>query len=94
MSNLLTSIVLQDFSSEHLFYAKTKKLTIAFDTPTPWTLDGEYGGKHQTVDIRMHQRALTFMVPEDMEEKNKPTKVKNPENDLDIRILPEYNRGT
>lgn len=94
LSHLLTSIVLQDFSSEHLFYAKTKKLKITFDSPTPWTLDGEYGGEHQTVDIRMHQRALTFMVPEDMEEKIKPTKVKNPENDLDIRILPEYNRGT
>ena len=94
LSNLLSSIVLQDFTSEHLFYAKTKNLKITFDSPTPWTLDGEYGGEHQTVDICMHQRALTFMVPEDMEKKNKPQGPKKQENDLDIRLLPEYNRGT
>ena len=94
LSNLLSSIVLQDFTSEHLFYTKSKRVHITFDAPTPWTLDGEYGGAHQTVDIRMHQRALTFMVPEDMEQKNKPSRAKNEENDLDIRILPEYNRGT
>ena len=94
LSHLLSSIVLQDFSSEHLFYAKSKNIKITFDTPTPWTLDGEYGGEHQTVNIRMHQRALTFMVPEDMEKKNKPQGPKKQENDLDIRLLPEYNRGT
>ena len=94
LSHLLSSIVLQDFSSEHLFYAKSKNIKITFDTPTPWTLDGEYGGEHQTVNICMHQRALTFMVPEDMEKKNKPQGPKKQENDLDIRLLPEYNRGT
>jgi hypothetical protein len=34
------------------------------------------------------------MVPEDMEKKNKPQGPKKQENDLDIRLLPEYNRGT
>lgn len=81
LSNLLTSIVLQDFTSEHLFYTKSKHVRITFDHPTPWTLDGEYGGEHQTVNINVHQRALTFMVPE-----KKPHRPKKPKNSLDIRL--------
>lgn len=78
LSNLLSAIVLQDFTSEHLFYAKTRSAKLTFDKPAAWTLDGEYGGLHQTVEIRNHQRALTFMVPKNAGRGNRNKNQKKP----------------
>ena len=84
----------QTYNCSMITFQSARKVRVFANPFMPWTLDGEYGGVHQTVDICMHQRALTFMVPEDMEKKNKPQGPKKQENDLDIRLLPEYNRGT
>lgn len=74
VAGLLSAILVQDFSSEHLVYLKTKNARIACDHPIPWTLDGEYGGEHQTVQIHNHSRALTFMVPRSVTKKHKTVK--------------------
>ena len=35
-----------------------------FDAPVSWTLDGEYGGDWQDVDIQIHQQAIRMIIPE------------------------------
>lgn len=41
------------------------KLTFASDTPLPWTVDGEFGGRHQTAVIENRKQALTFIQGEE-----------------------------
>lgn len=80
LTNLLSAVALQDFSSENLVYLKTKRAKITFDKPTPWTLDGEYGGDHQVVEIENHQKALTFMIPANAGRKHASSATENTEN--------------
>ena len=77
LTHLLSAVALQDFSSENLVYLKTKHVKITFDQPTPWTLDGEYGGDHKVVEIENHQKALTFMVSKNAGKKKTPEIAEN-----------------
>lgn len=40
-----------------------KNIRFEFAQPVNWTLDGEYGGAHKTVDIQIHAHALHIMTP-------------------------------
>ncbi len=47
----------------YITYFKTKH--VHFDNPSevPWTLDGEYGGEPKQIDIEVHPKALSMMIP-------------------------------
>ncbi|MBP9996687.1 MAG: YegS/Rv2252/BmrU family lipid kinase [Lachnospiraceae bacterium] len=42
---------------------KAKSITFIGKKKVAWTLDGEFGGKHKTVNITNENKALTIMVP-------------------------------
>ncbi|MFI3313066.1 MAG: diacylglycerol kinase family lipid kinase [Eubacteriales bacterium] len=53
----------QDFDNPLLHYFKTNRISFTFDTPTPWTLDGEFGGNVTQVAIKNHKQAIQIMAP-------------------------------
>jgi len=57
---IVSEIMTQNFSDERFCLFKTKKVEFEFDDEVPWTLDGEYGGKHKKIDITLDTRAVTF----------------------------------
>ncbi|EJX00934.1 hypothetical protein EVA_10961 [gut metagenome] len=42
---------------------KTSQLSITCEEKVPWTLDGEYGGDHQKVEIQNLKHAVQIMLP-------------------------------
>ena len=43
---------------------KTSAITVESAEEIPWTLDGEFGGKHKTVSIRNAFQALHLIIPD------------------------------
>ena len=58
-----TSLLRMEFPEPYFITAQTDRVSFEFDAPVAWTLDGEYGGDVQQVDIRNHQRAIDIIVP-------------------------------
>ena len=63
LAAIFSAVVAQDFTSDRFVYLKAQDIVLRSPQPIPWTLDGEYGGLHQTVHIHTHQRAIRFLVP-------------------------------
>lgn len=63
LAAIFSAVVAQDFTSDRFVYLKAQDIVLHSPQPIPWTLDGEYGGLHQTVHIHTHQRAIRFLVP-------------------------------
>ena len=63
-------------NTKHMYTFKTKKITFDSVEEIPWTLDGEFGGEQDYVEIENVQKAMEIMVPENhvlelSEQKNK-----------------------
>ena len=54
----------KDQSNEVVSKFKAKRIRFTSDADVQWVIDGEDGGKHQDVDIRIHPRAVKIMVKE------------------------------
>ncbi len=46
-----------------VYLRQVSEVHISSETPVPWTLDGEFGGEVQELDIRCLPRALKVLVP-------------------------------
>lgn len=71
LAAIFSAVVAQDFTSDRFVYLKSKNVKLTFDSSIPWTLDGEYGGIHQTVQIHTHRQAINFMIPVSKPKKKK-----------------------
>ena len=64
VNQIMSALVNRDISTESMYCFKTKALTITSKKGVAWTLDGEYGGIHNKVEIRNEKQALQIIVPE------------------------------
>ena len=63
-NNVSTALLRSDFrENENIVSQKVRRVRFTFDEPVDWTLDGEYGGTVQDVEIVNHQRAVNVIVP-------------------------------
>lgn len=53
----------REFQNDSFIWRQTGEVRFCFDSPVSWTLDGEYGGTHQEVQIKIHRKALKILVP-------------------------------
>lgn len=65
VNQIMAALVNRDISTESMYCFKTKALTITSKEGVSWTLDGEYGGIHNRVEIRNKMQALQIIVPEE-----------------------------
>ena len=63
LNQILTDVMNGSFNSSQMYTFKTAYLHIDAEEEIPWTLDGEFGGKHLEVDIRNRKEALEIYVP-------------------------------
>ncbi len=54
---IISKVLHKDYSGDHIVFVKTKNVKITCDKKIPWTLDGEFGGKHSNVDINVINNA-------------------------------------
>ena len=62
--NLAASRALRmEFDNDSFIFARASELRFEFDTPTAWTVDGEFGGSVTDVTISNNHRAIDIIVP-------------------------------
>lgn len=61
--NILHGIAARDFSNELFFRAKLDEVAFSSSSPVKWTLDGEFGGAHQSISVFNMKQAVRFFVP-------------------------------
>ena len=61
---IVTSILGNKIHSDYMQTFKTSAITVESAEEIPWTLDGEFGGKHKTVSIRNAFQALHLIIPD------------------------------
>lgn len=62
-ATVFTNALRQDYSNENVVLLKTSKLKITTEDDVPWTLDGEYGGAHNVIDINVIKEAINVVSP-------------------------------
>lgn len=61
---ILTSILGNKIHNDYMQCFKASSLTIEADEEIPWTLDGEFGGRHKNVSIQNEFQGLQLIVPD------------------------------
>lgn len=56
--NLFQGLLIEGFKSPYLELFQTDSISFEFDEPVAWTLDGEFGGKNDKVEIKVHNKAI------------------------------------
>lgn len=60
---IVGSLIARDFKPEHFHILQSDAVTLHFDEPVPWTLDGEYGGDTKEAVINNIPTPIRIMVP-------------------------------
>jgi len=65
---IITALLIESFDTEYMYTFKAKKIKFEAEEEIPWTLDGEFGGQHETVKICNQKQALEIMVAPEEED--------------------------
>ena len=76
LQEIIAALLIEQVDTKHMYTFKTKKITFDSVEEIPWTLDGEFGGEQDYVEIENVQKPMEIMVPENhvlelSEQKNK-----------------------
>lgn len=70
LNETLACLLMQQADFKHVYSFKASEVNFHFDEPTPWTMDGEYGGLYQDVHIKDHPRRVPIMVKQNRKTKS------------------------
>ncbi len=60
---IIGSLIARDFKPDHFHILQSDLVTLHFEQPVPWTLDGEYGGDTDSAVITNIPTPIRIMVP-------------------------------
>lgn len=63
LNQILADLVNANFNTNQMYCFKTASLRVESQEEIPWTLDGEFGGRHQDVEIVNKKEALQIWIP-------------------------------
>lgn len=69
LNEILAAILIKQIDSKYMYTFKTGKIRFESEEEISWTLDGEFGGIHDIVEICNDKQALQIMVSPDTIEK-------------------------
>ena len=55
----------KEYDGKRIILLKTSQVRITTEQPIAWTLDGEYGGEHQSVHMNVLSRSIDICSPTD-----------------------------
>lgn len=64
LQEIVGALLISQINSKYMYSFKTGSIRFESLEEIPWTLDGEFGGQHDTVEIHNCQKTLEIMVPE------------------------------
>lgn len=62
-NEIILAILDDTVDSEYMQCFKAQSIVFEFKEDVPWTLDGEFGGKHKNVEIKNAFQALDLIIP-------------------------------
>ena len=68
LQEIITSLLIESFDTEYMHTFKARNVTFEAVGEIPWTLDGEFGGQHEFVEICNRKQALEIMIEAEEEE--------------------------
>lgn len=68
LNEIITALLIESFDTKYMYTFKTSELILESKEEIPWTLDGEFGGQHDTVHIINKKQALEIMIQPEAEE--------------------------
>ena len=66
LNELLGAIVMKQINPQRMYSFKSGSVHFECGEEIPWTLDGEFGGKHREVVVKDKKQALKIMVRQEM----------------------------
>lgn len=63
LQEIIAALLIEQMDSKHMYSFKSGHIVFESLEEIPWTLDGEFGGDHDCVEIHNLQRQLQIMVP-------------------------------
>ncbi len=64
LNEIIASLIGMQVDSKYMYTFKTDQITFEAIEEIPWTLDGEFGGEHDRVEISNMKQRLEIMVKE------------------------------
>ena len=68
LQEIITALLVDNFNTKYMYVFKTGEILLESREEIPWTLDGEFGGQHDTVKIINKKQALEIMIQAESEE--------------------------
>lgn len=65
LNEIVASLLIRQIDSKHIYSFRTGKIRFESLEEIPWTLDGEFGGVHDTVEILNRNQGLQIMIREE-----------------------------
>lgn len=62
LQEIIASLLIREMDSKYILTYKAGHVWMKADRAIPWTLDGEFGGEHEEVDIFCHPKAVPILV--------------------------------
>ncbi len=66
VNEIIAALLGKQIDSTHMYCFRTGSIRFESDEEIPWTLDGEFGGNHDEVQIENRKKALQIMVEADV----------------------------
>ena len=63
---IITALLVENFDTEYMYTFRTGNIIFESKEEIPWTLDGEFGGQHDVVEIQNKKQALQIMIEPQM----------------------------
>lgn len=65
LQEIIASLLIEQIDTKYMYTFKTGFITFESLEEIPWTLDGEYGGEHDYVEIKNMNKQFEIMVPKE-----------------------------
>lgn len=65
LQEIIAALLIEQIDTKYMYTFKTGHITFESLEEIPWTLDGEFGGEHDYVEIENLRQQLGIMVPEE-----------------------------
>ena len=62
MQSILSSILIKSLDSENIIMFKANRISFECEDEVSWTIDGEYGGTHRSVEIKNLNKAFEIIL--------------------------------
>lgn len=65
LQEIVAALLIEQVDTKHMYSFKAGNIVFESLEEIPWTLDGEFGGAHDRVEVQNLNRQLEIMVPKE-----------------------------